>query len=51
MALDAKGTERLAGMTLQDSGGTMGALEAARREIDRFIERAAAEQRVETSAS
>jgi altronate hydrolase len=47
----AKGTERLAGLTLQDSGGTMGAVEASRREIDRFIERAAAEQRVESPAS
>jgi altronate dehydratase len=36
---------RLAGLTLQSSGGTLGAIEAARREIDRFIERAAEERR------
>lgn len=43
--------ERLAGLTLQSSGGTRGAVEAARREIARFIERAASERRVETPAS
>jgi altronate hydrolase len=47
----AKGTDRLAGLTLQNSGGTMGALEAARREIGHFIDRAAAERRVEAPAS
>ena len=47
----AKGTERLVGLTLQESGGTRGAIEAARREIDRFIERAAAEERVPCPAS
>ena len=36
------GSGRLAGLTLQASGGTRGTLEAARREIARFIERAAA---------
>jgi altronate hydrolase len=42
---------RLAGLTLQGSGGTRGAIEAARREIARFIEQAAAEQRTPASAS
>ena len=39
-------SRRLVGMTLQDSGGTRGAVEAARREIAEFIEQAAAEKRV-----
>ncbi len=43
--------ERLAGLTLQASGGTRGALEAARRQIARYIERAAAERRVPAPAS
>jgi len=47
----ARGSSRLAGLTLQSSGGTRGATEAARREIARFIEQAAAERRVETPAS
>ncbi len=38
-------------MTLQSSGGTRGTVEAARREIARFIEQAAAEQRTEAPAS
>ncbi len=42
---------RLAGLTLQTSGGTRGAVDAARREIARFIERAAAEKRTEIPAS
>jgi altronate hydrolase len=41
----------LVGLTLQSSGGTRGAVEAARREIAKFLERAAAEKRVETPAS
>ncbi|HTM48652.1 MAG TPA: altronate dehydratase family protein [Bryobacteraceae bacterium] len=44
-------SERLAGMTLQDSGGTLGALDRARREILKFMEKAAAEKRVEVPAS
>ena len=43
--------ERLVGLTLQSSGGTRGAVEAARREISRFLDRAAAEQRTEAPAS
>ena len=39
------------GLTLQSSGGTRATVEAARREIARFIERAAAERRVELPAS
>jgi len=45
------GSTRLAGLTLQSSGGTRGAVEAARREIARFIERAASEQRTAVPAS
>lgn len=49
-----KGTvrsEKLIGMTLQDSGGTRGTVEASRKAIAGFIERAAAEKRTETPAS
>jgi altronate hydrolase len=42
---------RLIGMTLQDSGGTRGTVEAARREIGQLIEEAAALARVEMPAS
>jgi len=42
---------RLAALTLQSSGGTRATIEAARRQVDRFIERAAAEKRIETPAS
>jgi altronate hydrolase len=41
----------LVGLTMQGSGGTRGAVEAARREISRFLDRAAAEKRTETPAS
>jgi arabinonate dehydratase len=44
-------SSRLVGMTLQDSGGTLGALDRARREILNFMEKAAAEKRVEVPAS
>jgi altronate hydrolase len=44
-------SERLIGMTLQSSGGTSATIEAARREIDRMIERAASEKRVALPAS
>ncbi len=47
----ATGSERLIGLTIQESGGTRGAVEAARKQIDRFIERAAAERREEVSAA
>ncbi|MGA2266955.1 MAG: altronate dehydratase family protein [Bryobacteraceae bacterium] len=43
--------DSLAGLTLQSSGGTTGAVEAARREISRFLDRAAAERRTEAPAS
>jgi altronate hydrolase len=43
-------TERLAGMTLQDSGGTRSTVDAARKTIARFIERAASERRTEQPA-
>ncbi len=41
----------LIGLTLQESGGTRGAIDAARREIRTLIERAAAETRTEQPAS
>ena len=44
-------TERLAGMTLQSSGGTRATLDAARKTIRGMMDRAADEKRVETSAS
>ena len=44
-------TDRLAGLTLQSSGGTRATVEAARREIHRLMEQVAAEKRVETPAS
>jgi altronate hydrolase len=47
----ARASNRLAGLTLQSSGGTRGTVEAARREIGRFIEQAAGEQRTEVPAS
>ncbi|MGD0500501.1 MAG: altronate dehydratase family protein [Bryobacteraceae bacterium] len=48
--LDRGAGGRLAGLTLQSSGGTTGAVDAARREIARFIDRAAAEKRTEAPA-
>jgi altronate hydrolase len=45
------GGPRLAALTLQASGGTRGTIEAARREIARFIERAAEEKRSDAPAS
>ena len=44
-------SERLAGLTLQTSGGTRGTVDASRRQIARFIEQAAAERRSEVPAS
>jgi altronate hydrolase len=44
-------SNRLAGLTLQSSGGTRGTVDAARREIARFIDQAAAERRTEVAAS
>ncbi len=43
--------ERLVRLTVQESGGTRGTVEAARREIARLIEMLAAERRVEIPAS
>jgi len=48
---DAPEGGRLAGLTLQGSGGTRGAIDAARRQIARFIERAAEERRAPAPAS
>ena len=47
----ARGSERIVGLTIQESGGTRAAVEAARGHIDRLVERAAAEHRQETSAA
>jgi altronate hydrolase len=44
-------SKRLVGMTLQQTGGTKATVEAARREIAKFVEQAAAEQRVTVPAS
>ncbi|HYL35814.1 MAG TPA: altronate dehydratase family protein [Bryobacteraceae bacterium] len=44
-------SDRLAGMTLQSSGGTRATVEAARKAIAGLMERASAEKRVETPAS
>ncbi|HXA68406.1 MAG TPA: altronate dehydratase family protein [Bryobacteraceae bacterium] len=44
-------SDRLIGMTLQSTGGTRATVEAARAEIAKMMERAAAEKRVETPAS
>src|SRR5256714_3901592 len=44
-------SNRLVGMTLQDSGGTRGALQKARSEIRKLLEQASAETRAEVPAS
>lgn len=41
----------LQGLTLQESGGTLGAVEAARKQVKNFIDRAASEKRSEVPAS
>ncbi len=43
-------TDRLAGMTVQESGGTRATVEAGRKQIARFVERAAGERRTEQPA-
>ena len=43
--------DKLEGITLQTSGGTRTTVDAARRQIQKFMERAAEEQRVELPAS
>lgn len=48
---NAPRSSRLVGMTLQSSGGTTGALTAARREIHTLMEQASAEQRTDIPAS
>ena len=48
---NAPRASRLVGMTLQNSGGTRGAIAAARAEITRMMKQNAAEQRVEVPAS
>jgi altronate hydrolase len=48
---NAPRSSRLAGMTLQSSGGTRGTVEAARQRITELMEEASAEQRVEIPAS
>ncbi len=44
-------SRRLVGMTLQESGGTRGTIDASRREIARFLDQASAESRVPIPAS
>jgi altronate hydrolase len=44
-------SDRLAGLTLQSSGGTRSTVDASRRQIAKFIEQAAAERRTEVPAS
>jgi altronate hydrolase len=44
-------SSRLTGMTLQESGGTRGTIEAARRQIARFLEQASEEKRTAAPAS
>jgi len=44
-------SNRLVGMTLQSSGGTRSTIEAARHQIYRFLEQAAAEERTPAPAS
>lgn len=48
---NAPRSSRLVGMTLQNSGGTKGAVEAARREIKKLMDEAASEKRTEVAAS
>lgn len=48
---NAPKSDRLVGMTLQNSGGTKATVDAARRDIARMLERAADEKRVEAPAS
>jgi len=51
-ATGAKGAPAgLQGLTLQQSGGTLGTLEAARKSIRQYIDQAAAQQRVELPLS
>ena len=51
LGANAPKTSRLVGLTLQGSGGTRGAKEAARKEIRSMIEQCAAEKRTEAPAS
>ncbi len=51
LGANAPRTSRLVGMTLQNSGGTRGAKEAARREIKGLLEQCAEEKRTEVAAS
>ncbi|HXJ43212.1 MAG TPA: UxaA family hydrolase, partial [Bryobacteraceae bacterium] len=48
---NAPRSSRLVGLTLQGSGGTRGAIEAARREIKSLLEQISGERRVEVPAS
>jgi altronate hydrolase len=47
----AKAPAHVYGLTLQESGGTRGAVEEARKQIQQFIEQAAGERRTELPAS
>ncbi|MGH9585065.1 MAG: UxaA family hydrolase, partial [Bryobacteraceae bacterium] len=47
----ARAPRNIYGLTLQESGGTRGAVEAARRQVRQYIDQAAAEKRTEMPAS
>jgi altronate hydrolase len=51
LGANAPRSSRLAGMTLQNTGGTRGAKEAARKEIRTLLEQCAEEKRTEVPAS
>ncbi len=48
---NAPRSTRLVGLTVQNSGGTSGAVKAAHREIEQLLEQASAERRTEIAAS
>jgi altronate hydrolase len=51
LGAQAPAHSRIAGLTLQESGGTRSTVEAARRQISVFLDRASAETRVEVPMS
>jgi len=51
LGTQAPAHSRIAGLTLQDSGGTRSTIEAARRQIAAFLDRASAETRAELPIS
>lgn len=51
LGAEAPALSRISGFTLQESGGTRATIEAARKEISLFLDRASAEMRIEMPAS